>query len=635
MAGRGQPSTSSLSELQIGGSAESLSLSLDQNLEQELTAVRRIARQKANIKQRAHMQEQECLKVFVDQQQPTLRERLIETHPQLAPWREWLHPVPDHKLAIFDFAKDAVPITKKMATWCLSSSRTCNLKKVLEDNWSRKNSPVTHNPANLPNTGSSATKPCLRYGQCCCSFRGKESFHFKNQLLASIKARVSRTHEEQKQALMEGFLVLRLRQTEELPPRGQGWRELVQEELDPSSAPTAPRVLIPEDGLWLHIALQYLSPYRPTFHVLRRIGGPELPECWLEQTGEVLSDMELASRVDLQYKYSFEIHKLISTAAPVTTLQPSRCLVRLFVEGDYEFYTGPKKRTRRSCKPASRRAKAKTAPSARRPSPSSSVSRPDADLGPNLEDVDAGSSSDSSQLSDEALKEDEQLGSQHGSLSPLDVLFDEHLQSLQEQPQEDVVEQEQEELDEVLLELFGPGQSEEPLLHEDPVEDFFNDLLEDDSASEPAADAVPEDLPRDAQPEEEPPAMPAHPPPQLRVRSDLVCEVPGGRIMYYHTKNLFTATCSQPGHGQCVLTRSAGAGRRAAQGRPLGLLASWLAAGARHATKAEHWDRSQWPSHEQRSTHRDLLAENPLGLQLLQEERPQEAGEAAEPDDVP
>ena len=65
-------------------------------------------------------------------------------------------------------------------------------------------------------------------------------------------------------------------------------------------------------------------------------------------------------------------------------------------------------------------------------------------------------------------------------------------------------------------------------------------------------------------------------PPELvprpgRLAAEVVVQVEGGFLSYYR-QGVFTATCSNPLHQRCVLTRTAKGGRSEAQGRPLGLL---------------------------------------------------------------
>ena len=133
-------------------------------------------------------------------------------------------------------------------------------------------------------------------------------------------------------------------------------------------------------------------------------------------------------------------------------------------------------------------------------------------------------------------------------------------------------------------------------------------------------------------PEPGPAAAEERPP---REKADLVVDLPGGKITYYPKKDIMVATCSHPGHGSCVLTRSCLAGRRRAQGRPAGFLAAWLAVGQDLTSKQQHWDKAHWPSRDLRQRHRELLGEDPTGALLLDQERGLEPGEEGEPDLIP
>ena len=78
---------------------------------------------------------------------------------------------------------------------------------------------------------------------------------------------------------------------------------------------------------------------------------------------------------------------------------------------------------------------------------------------------------------------------------------------------------------------------------------------------------------------------------------------------------------------RCVLTRTAEPGSRPQQGRPVGLLTAWLAAGAAFEDRATRWDRRQWPGADDRAAARDYLEQTPGGLDMLRHERPQLPGE--------
>ena len=117
-----------------------------------------------------------------------------------------------------------------------------------------------------------------------------------------------------------------------------------------------------------------------------------------------------------------------------------------------------------------------------------------------------------------------------------------------------------------------------------------------------------------------------------RERAEIFCNVTGGKITYYPKGEYFTATCEAAGHTRCVLTRTAKSGRKAAQGRPRGLLLGWLAKGPGLPNKEAHFDRNNWPSHAERSAARAAFAASDLGEVMLPIERGLALGESEEPE---
>lgn len=113
-----------------------------------------------------------------------------------------------------------------------------------------------------------------------------------------------------------------------------------------------------------------------------------------------------------------------------------------------------------------------------------------------------------------------------------------------------------------------------------------------------------------------------------------------GKISFYRSKRVFEATCRNPAHGKCVLTRTSGppagssapSNRRA--GRPVGFLAAWLAKGG-VSSKEEHWSPDVLQSSLQaRRAARRLVMSLPNGPELLLLERPKADGEASEPENL-
>jgi len=126
------------------------------------------------------------------------------------------------------------------------------------------------------------------------------------------------------------------------------------------------------------------------------------------------------------------------------------------------------------------------------------------------------------------------------------------------------------------------------------------------------------------------------------LRAEAVVVFPLGKISFYKGTGSFECVCSREGHVDCRLTRTSLPSVRAAragQGRPLGLLASWLLFDGELHGKAEH--RNPFTvlglTRELRSQGRHVLRGLPNGAQLEACERPRRASEeeSSEPEDVP
>ena len=123
------------------------------------------------------------------------------------------------------------------------------------------------------------------------------------------------------------------------------------------------------------------------------------------------------------------------------------------------------------------------------------------------------------------------------------------------------------------------------------------------ASSSGAGEAVPDG--------EVPPPSPAEDPGFGRSRPPAVLFVHGGKLSLYtaRAKVFATATCDNPRHGKCVLTKSLEpSATDPAQGRPLGLLLAWLAKGSDQETKEAHWSPEVWPTLPQRRAARTAFA---------------------------
>ena len=141
--------------------------------------------------------------------------------------------------------------------------------------------------------------------------------------------------------------------------------------------------------------------------------------------------------------------------------------------------------------------------------------------------------------------------------------------------------------------------------------------------------------------EQEPPARRRRIEGGRRLAAEVTVSLPGGgKIAYYSNKAAFEATCPNPAHGHCVLTRTSKA-RQSRQhglvaGRPLGLMCCWLKH-ADVADKAAHWHLPSWHdwcSQDARVEARRALAQLPGGPALLAWEREKAEGELSESENL-
>jgi len=115
---------------------------------------------------------------------------------------------------------------------------------------------------------------------------------------------------------------------------------------------------------------------------------------------------------------------------------------------------------------------------------------------------------------------------------------------------------------------------------------------------------------------------------------NIILQLGEGTITWNAKKQDFIAVCHHPLHlpkGMCRKTRTARAGRRPEQGRPLGHLYAWLLSHFDHAEKQEHMTLC-FPSFDARSSARhEMEGMGDIAQDLLGMERPCRPNEEPEP----
>ena len=183
--------------------------------------------------------------------------KLTELLPWLLP--ESLKPVPMGKSACFSFKPSGQETATMGCAWA-GASRKTNVGPCLEEAWAEQHQTVMHNMCPPVGVAGAMSSVCRDAGICICSVQGRRLYRFRNALLRQMKA--SFKEPSKRNLLAEGFVVAHLScisgPMEDGPDSGPG-----------------------EGGmhdLWLHVGLQYFSPYRPTYHILQKVDSPDHEE---------------------------------------------------------------------------------------------------------------------------------------------------------------------------------------------------------------------------------------------------------------------------------------------------------------------------------------------------------------------
>ena len=603
----------------------------------EMTQVRREVIATSRAKRQQVKDRAQRLASRSQEQQPLLRNLIYQVFPDLlslgshlqwAPMNRGLQPV--H--VVFDI-KDR---SQAIASWALGNSRWSNLNQQLQTWWQRQHSAIMEEGPEAP-VPKDLTSDCCRLGFCVTSEFGMEANDFRLSLLKHLKQQFPRRDVEQHHLLLDNHIVLELIESTVTVDPDDPWAD-VADELLREAQPEQHSGLLSSPVL-LHVGLLYLKPYRPSFQ--RLVKGQDMPGGRMEclQTGEFFSDIGLAYQLNLKSKWSVRLHQVVSSRAPLAKLNPRRCVLRPCSGSTAAIWPVLRKRrgkdreVRRRTQRGARRGGSTDEPHSMGGPDQSSATEPlPAAASPEQDEAET----DNEDLDDLLQNLEESDGSEEAGVGELDELMDDHLQEWQQSHtiQEHLVDEEGE--DEVGEEAPPLEEILQDNLHEmqaAPVAEEVEEALEMAAAPGGPPDVAQADA--DAAPEAPPAPMPDVAAALLRQRAELKLEVPGGLLTFYETKKYFTASCRNPAHGRCILTRSSEPGTRASQGRPLGLLTAWLFLGQDLPDKASHRDRSIWPNHAVRTYHRELLAELPGSSDLLDQERALEPGESAEPDLAP
>lgn len=457
---------------------------------------------------------------------------------------------------------------------------------------------------------------CRLLGRCVCSSEGKELSAFCTKFASFLKMQVCRRPED-KALLMSGHLVVALCPIDALAGGRAAAADLEHPIFEQE-----------HDTVWLHIGLQYLSPFRPTFQAMVPSSASAVVDggVSLRATGTFSAWHNQFADFELGQLYWASLFRLWEGEVPIAEVVPAEVCVHRFRKPAL-FWLGSLRRTRASQLVAAR-------------SGGDSHDVDDEAL-PALEDgQDEGDASGGEEL----LEEGDQV--QDAEINP-----NENLETLLAGLFAEVVDAPPE----VMPEGFAPEAPADTAAKEADKSDGLEESLAAEGANRPASS-------NDPPPEVPPPAAPAPAAESAGLRgvrrvaevagyadrprgAGLYCTAfAGGSITFYPDKDAadkgrFQAVCGNIAeHGnRCRLTRTKhepkNADRTPAQGRPLGLLAAWLELS--HApnvdTSADHLANACLINTAARQAARGRLMMQESGALLAACERARREGEDDEP----
>ena len=256
-------------------SGQPVTVSANQEMGPLLSAVRKRAADLQASKRKAREDVMTTLQSFQEEYQAPALETLLLHLPELVGFLPALQLVPVNGMCMWETIFQNEEAATAVATWALRNSRSSKLKRALDEKWAASNRMVFHDDvAALPKRRGSRHALCLQYGGCVHKGKGRLAFLLRNAFTRQLKVSLPRTDPLLKKDLVSGCICVELRREQRLAKRAS-WAELVEEELLAEQGD--------EQGLTdfdfgacevlhLHIALQYLKPYRPTFQRLEYLG---------------------------------------------------------------------------------------------------------------------------------------------------------------------------------------------------------------------------------------------------------------------------------------------------------------------------------------------------------------------------
>ena len=365
-AERGQPAQQAFELLATGTSQ--VEVSLVQNLEGQMRQIRRQVRAfRLRASEQRHQQLQRLF-AFCKQQEPLIIEAVMSACPELLQSLSDFHLAPHRSLVCLQVNCETANHSSLVASWACGNSRHSNVFTSLKTDWSKRHSTVMSTAA-AEETPTDSTSMCVKLRMCIHTTRGANALSWRNTVLSFLKENASVKDASSRSLLLDGHIVMQLSEVP-VPEATGGWAKIAMsmiEEEEDEAARDPKREM--QGILYLHIALQYMKPYRPTFHVLQHRSTSPTGRLECMMTHQYLSDIELAQQINLSSSWTCCLWRIVDLDVPQARLDPQRCYLQTWKPQQQPLWPRPVKgkgRRRRTAGSRKPRPAAKGAPGSQR-----------------------------------------------------------------------------------------------------------------------------------------------------------------------------------------------------------------------------------------------------------------------------
>ena len=254
--------------------------------------------------------EERDLALFVYGRGSEMKDELCQRRPEFP--SDSLMPIPNRDVQTLAFHPPVAEQSEKILSWCNANSRGVagsRLAAVLAADWKSKHLLISHDDcervATLPNDRSR----CCDAAMCLCSPSGKRVFRFRNRLLLGLKHLCKHGTDDKKElATGNVFVLLRGYSID----GGAGVVGLAGDAGDEQC----------QQEVVVHVSAMYLSPYRPTFHLVEILGKIE-STYQLRATTDFCVEYDLYSGLDLDtMRWTLSLLSLHRSKRPIGELDP-------------------------------------------------------------------------------------------------------------------------------------------------------------------------------------------------------------------------------------------------------------------------------------------------------------------------